>query len=202
MREEGEIVSGQELRQEHTPDDFGHFFRSWIRNPLATGAFAPSGRSLSRLMATGLAAGARVLELGAGTGTVTEAILANGVRAKDLYLVERNPQFVRILERRFPHCQVLPADALALQPQLQAGSFDFVVSGLPLVLFSPEKRLCLLRQAFALLGPQGLMHQFTYAGRCPIDRDVRRVLQIDSVLLGIAALNLPPAFVYRLSRAS
>ncbi len=202
MREEGEVVSGQELPQAHTPDDFGHFFRSWIRNPLAMGAFAPSGRSLSRLMATGVAAGARVLELGAGTGTVTEAILANGVRARDLYLVERNPQFVRILERRFPHCHVVPADALALQPQLQPGSFDFVVSGLPLVLFSPEKRLCLLRQAFELLGPQGLMHQFTYAGWCPIDRDVRRVLQLESVLLGIAALNLPPAFVYRLSRAS
>jgi hypothetical protein len=44
------------------------------------------------------------------------------------------------------------------------------------------------------------LHQFTYAGRCPIDRDVRSELRVESVLLGIAALNLPPAFVYRFTR--
>jgi hypothetical protein len=44
------------------------------------------------------------------------------------------------------------------------------------------------------------MHQFTYAGRCPVDRELRSLLHVDSVLLGIAPLNLPPGFVYRLTR--
>ena len=193
-------MSGQELQKSHTPDDFGHFFKGWIRNPLAMGAFAPSGKSLAKLMAKDVGAGSRVIELGAGTGTVTEALLANGVAPSNLYIVERDPQFVKILERRFPRCHVIAADALALAlPFDAAGAFDFVISGLPLLCFSPDKRYRALREALQLLKPHGRLHQFTYAGRCPVDRDLRALLRVDSVLLGIAALNLPPGFVYRLT---
>lgn len=193
-------MSGQELRQSHTPDDFGHFIKGWIRNPLAMGAFAPSSKSLAKLMARDIVAGSRVLELGAGTGTVTEALLANGVAPSDLYLVERDGQFVRILERRFPGCHVVAADALELDlPREAEGGFDFVVSGLPLLCFSPDKRYRILQRALQLLKPHGRLHQFTYAGRCPVDKDLRALLRVDSTLLGIAPLNLPPGFVYRLT---
>ena len=196
-------MSGQELQKSHTPDDFGHFFKGWIRNPLAMGAFAPSGKSLAKLMAKDVSAGSRVIELGAGTGTVTEALLANGVAPSNLYVVERDPQFVKILERRFPRCHVIAADALALAlPFDAAGAFDFVISGLPLLCFSPDKRYRALREALQLLKPHGRFHQFTYAGRCPVDRDLRALLRVDSVLLGIAALNLPSGFVYRLTPRS
>ena len=60
-------MSEPKLKQ-HTTDDFGHFLKSWIQNPFAIGAVAPSGKPLARLMATGLHAGARVIELGAGNG--------------------------------------------------------------------------------------------------------------------------------------
>ena len=49
------------------------------------GAVAPSGRALARLMATGVHRDATVLELGAGTGTLTEGLLANGVQPANLY---------------------------------------------------------------------------------------------------------------------
>lgn len=195
-------MSETELR-EHTPDDFGRFFRNWIQNPLAIGAVAPSGRSLAKLMATELGAGSRVIELGAGTGTVTQAILDNGVRPENLVVVERDTQFLKILARRFPGCPIVAADATALVDHVQADGapFDCVVSGLPLLLFSPEQKVRVLSQAFELLGPRGVLHQFTYAGRCPVERDLRTKLSIKSSLLGIAPFNLPPAFVYRLSRA-
>jgi phospholipid N-methyltransferase len=194
-------MSGQELHQSHTPDDFGHFFKGWIRNPLAMGAFAPSGKSLAKLMAKDVTPAARVIELGAGTGTVTEALLANGVSPSNLHIVERDPQFVKILKRRFPRCHVIAADALELELPFDAtAAFDFVISGLPLLCFSPEKRYRALQQALQLLKPNGCLHQFTYAGRCPVDRDLRALLRVDSELLGIAALNLPPGFVYRLTR--
>ena len=193
-------MSYQEFEQSHTSDDFGHFIKGWIRNPLAMGALAPSGKSLAKLMARDIGAGARVLELGAGTGTVTEALLTNGVAPTDLYLVERDPQFVKILQRRFPRCYVVVTDAVELDLPCEAdGSFDFIVSGLPLLCFSPEKRCRALQRAMQLLKPRGQVHQFTYAGRCPIDKDLRALLRVDSTLLGIAPLNLPPAFVYRLT---
>ena len=195
-------MSETDLRQ-HTPDDFGRFFKSWVQNPLAIGAVAPSGKSLARLMATSLAAGARVIELGAGTGTLTQAILDKGVRPEDLFVVERDAQFLKILERRFPACRIVAADATALADHVPDDDrpFDCVVSGLPLLLFSPEQKVRVLSQAFDLLGPRGVLHQFTYAGRCPVERELRTKLQLKSSLLGIAPFNLPPAFVYRLARA-
>ena len=193
-------MSVQELQQPHTSDDFGHFVKGWLRNPLAMGALAPSGKSLAKLMAKDVGTGSRVVELGAGTGTVTEALLAKGVAPENLYLVERERQFVKILERRFPRCRVIAADALKLDRELDAEpAFDFVISGLPLLCFSPEKRYRLLQQSLQLLKTHGHLHQFTYGGRCPIDKDLRALLRVDSVLLGIAALNLPPGFVYRLT---
>ena len=190
-----------EFQHSHTSDDFGHFFKGWIRNPLAMGAFAPSGKSLAKLMAKDVGSASRVVELGAGTGTVTAALLANGVAPGNLYLVERDPQFVKILERRFPRCHIVSADALELDAQFGPNAgFDFVISGLPLLCFSPEKRYRLLQQALHLLKPHGRLHQFTYGGRCPVDRDLRALLRVDSVLLGVAPLNLPPAFVYRLTQ--
>jgi phospholipid N-methyltransferase len=188
-------------RKQHRPDDLGHFLKSWIQNPTAVGAVAPSGRLLAKLMATGLRSGARVIELGAGTGTLTQAILETGVRAEDLFVVEQNTQFLKILARRFPDCPLVAADALSLAEHVPGpGTFDFVVSGLPLLFFSPQQKERLLEQVFELLGPNGALHQFTYGGRCPVERSLRSRLELRSSLIGIAPFNLPPAFVYRLSR--
>lgn len=196
-------MSESELRQrqQHTSDDLGHFFKSWIQNPVAIGAVAPSGRLLAKLMASGLRPGARVIELGAGTGTVTQAILDTGVRAEDLFAVEQNAQFLKILARRFPECPLVAADALSLVEHVPGpGTFDFVISGLPLLFFSPEQKQRLLEQVFEMLGSKGALHQFTYAGRCPVERGLRSRLGLRSSLIGFAPFNLPPAFVYRLSR--
>jgi phospholipid N-methyltransferase len=196
-------MRGTQLERQWVPDNFGRFFRSWVRNPCAIGAVVPSSRLLAKLMATNLLPGARVIELGAGTGTVTAAILDSGVRPEDLYVVERDAEFVRILRRRFPHCPVIAADAMSLGNHLDClpETFDFIVSGLPLVLFSRLEKVRVLSQAFDMLRPGGCFHQFTYAGRCPVDRALRRALRLESALIGVVPFNLPPAFVYRLGRA-
>jgi phospholipid N-methyltransferase len=190
-------------RDRHTSEDLGRFLKSWLKDPKLIGAVAPSGRALAKLMSTGLGPGARVIELGAGTGTVTESLLRTGVRPEDLYLLERNEAFFDILRRRFPRCPLVPADALQLRERFADSlhSFDFVVSGLPLLLFSPEQKGRLFEQIFEVLGPNGAYQQFTYGARCPIDRAQRERLGLKRSLLGFAALNIPPAFVYRFSRA-
>ncbi len=126
----------------HTSQDLGQFWKSWFKDPKLIGAVAPSGRALAKLMSAGLGPGARVIELGAGTGTVTEALLATGVRPEDLYLLERNEAFFDILSRRFPRSPLIAADALELRERFagELGTFDFVVSGLPLLLFEPARK--------------------------------------------------------------
>ena len=58
------------------------------------------------------------MELGAGTGTLTQALIARGVRASDLYLVENNDAFASILGMRFPGATIVHADAQTLSERL------------------------------------------------------------------------------------
>ena len=80
------------------------------------------------------------------------------------------------------------------------GPADFVVSGLPLLLFTPGRKLRLLHQVFSILTEEGAFHQFTYGGRCPVERAVLRRLGLEATLLRFTPLNVPPAFVYRMQR--
>ena len=188
--------------QHKTAERRRKFWQSWLRNPRQIGAVLPSSRILAGIMARGLAPGARVLELGAGTGSVTTAILDAGVRPEDLCIVERSEDFLPLLRNQFPRSRVLSADATDLGAWMDelGGPFDYVLSSLPLVLFSAEQRTAVWRGATAVLRPHGRVHQFTYAGRCPMERGLRRELALSVELLGVAPLNLPPAFVYRLQR--
>ncbi len=181
----------------------GHFLTSWVRDPRAVGAIAPSSPSLGRLMARGCGAGARVVEVGAGTGALTQAIVAAGVAERNLYLVESDERFVEILEKRFPAARTVRGDATWLGQHLEdlTGTVDFVISGLPLLLFSDVRKRRLLASAFRLLGDGGAFHQFTYGGICPVGRRVLDGLGLKASCLGFAALNMPPAFVYRFERA-
>jgi len=195
-------MDGRDVREPRASTEPTRFFLNWLQNPLTVGAVAPSGRELARLMTAGLAPGARVIELGAGTGTLTQAILERGVHPSDLHLIEQNEDFADMLRRRFPSCTVVTGDAERLARHLQGlrGSVDFVISGLPLLLFTAARKARVLQQALTMLGKGGCIHQFTYGGRCSVGRALLARYGLHASLLGVAALNIPPAFVYRLTR--
>lgn len=177
------------------------FFKNWLHDPFQVASVVPSSRALAKLMATDLHAGARVVELGAGTGTLTQAILERGVRPTDLHLVEQNDAFASILRMRFPGATVVHEDAQTLNETLSelAGKIDFVISGLPILWFSKEKKTRILDATFTLLKPGGALHQFTYVGRPPVGNRLMANLRLKATLLGFA-MNFPPAFVYRFTR--
>jgi phospholipid N-methyltransferase len=177
------------------------FLRSWLADPWNVASVTPSGRSLARLMARDLWPGARVVEFGPGTGTVTQAILESGVSPDDLYLVERHAKFVEILKQRFPKAHVVEADAAEVATRLPhlLGTADFVISGLPLSWFDKKTKATLLSAAKSLLSERGCLHQFTYLGPPPVGRKLLRSVGLKSSLIGVAAVNVPPAFVYRFS---
>jgi phosphatidylethanolamine/phosphatidyl-N-methylethanolamine N-methyltransferase len=189
------------LRPERDPHR-GVFFRSWLRDPFNVASVAPSSRWLAKLMASGVPPSARIVELGAGTGTLTSALLHAGVRPENLFLVEQHADFVTVLRARFPGATVVEADAVELTRSLGVlrGSVDYVISGLPILWFNRDKKAAILDEAFALLGPAGRFHQFTYLGRPPVGPRLLAELSLRATLLGIAPMNLPPAFVYRFER--
>ena len=178
------------------------FLGTLVKEPLSVGALAPSSRRLANHMVADIVPGSRVIELGAGTGALTQAILACGVAPADLLVIEQNEAFSEMLRKRFSGVTVITGNALGLNQHAGAlaGPADFVVSGLPLLLFTPGRKLRLLYQVFSVLTAQGAFHQFTYGGRCPVERAVLRRLSLEAKLLRFTPMNLPPAFVYRLQR--
>lgn len=190
------LVSGQTFVA-----DCLFFFRSWVADPRRVAAVAPSGPALARLITREIhPAQGPVLELGAGTGAFTRAILDRGVSEADLTLVEYGSGFAEVLRHRFPRATVLEIDAARLgrNGAVPEGRFGAVVSGLPLLAMSERKTLAILRSAFRCLGPAGCFYQFTYGYRCPVSARVLDRLGLEATRVGVAFNNLPPASVYRL----
>jgi phosphatidylethanolamine/phosphatidyl-N-methylethanolamine N-methyltransferase len=156
-------------------DDEVRFIRSWLEKPLATGAVTPSGRVLACTMARYVnpKLSGPVIELGPGTGPVTEALVAEGIQPEGLVLVEFNPAFCQLLQARFPAAAVVQGDAYGLR-RLLGGLLQqpaaAIVSGLPLVTKPMRMRLHLLRDALELLRPGAPFVQFTYAVVPPIPK--------------------------------
>ena len=176
------------------------FLRSLVAAPRLTGAVAPSGRALARAMTTAIGAPSEglIIELGPGTGPVTRALIERGLARSRLVLVEYDPGFCRMLERRFEGVRVIQGDAYDLPTTLApfAGQpIAVVVSSLPLLNQPSFRREKLMTEAFALTGPSGVFVQFTYGLRSPIPREFcanRYSAHRSRPIL----LNLPPAFVW------
>ena len=182
-------------------DDEMQFIRTWIGKPLSTGAVMPSSKALARTMARYVdpAASGPVIELGPGTGPVTEAMVERGVDPSRLVLVEFNPDFCRLLRTRYPRATVVQGDAYRLRHLLETIVREpaaAVVSGLPLVTKPLRTRLRLITEAFGLLMPEAPFIQFTYAVVSPIPKSLPGMQARATERIW---LNLPPAqvWVYR-----
>src|ERR1041385_3347771 len=182
-------------------DDEMQFIRTWIGKPLSTGAVMPSSKALARTMAryVDTTATGPVIELGPGTGPVTEAMVERGVDPARLILVEFNPDFCRLLRTRYPRATVVQGDAYRLRRLLEthvAEPAAAVVSGLPLVTKPLRTRLRLISDAMSLLAEGAPFVQFTYAMLPPIPKELSGVRAESSELIW---MNLPPArvWVYR-----
>ena len=182
-------------------DDEVRFLRSWIEKPLHMGAVMPSGRVLARTMAqyVDVNSSGPVVELGPGTGAITNALIERGIDQKRLVLVEYNPGFCVLLRDRYPHARVVQGDAYALRASLWdvlSAPASAVVSGLPLVTKPMLTRLKLIRDAFLALAPGAPFVQFTYSVAPPIPKSLPGVSTEASERIW---MNLPPArvWVYR-----
>jgi len=182
-------------------DDEMQFIRSWFEKPISTGAVMPSSKALARTMARYVdpQSTGPVIELGPGTGPVTEALVQHGVDPKRLVLVEFNPAFCRLLRTRYPGATVVQGDAYRLRRLLSATMREpaaAVVSGLPLVTKPLRTRLRLISDAMGLLAPGAPFLQFTYAMVPPIPKALSGIKAEASELIW---MNLPPArvWVYR-----
>jgi phosphatidylethanolamine/phosphatidyl-N-methylethanolamine N-methyltransferase len=182
-------------------DDEVRFLRSWIEKPLAMGAVMPSGKMLARTMAQYVDPRGEgpVVELGPGTGPITNALVDRGVDPSRLVLLEYSPNFCALLRDRFPKATVVQGDAYALREALShvlRQPAAAVISGLPLVTKPMRTRVRLLREAFSALAPRAPFIQFTYSVAPPIPKSLPGIVTEASERIWMI---VPPArvWVYR-----
>ena len=179
------------------------FFQEWLKHPLSMASIAPSGQQLARLMVAAIPVGSRdVVELGAGTGAITDALLRSGVAPEALLAVEMNPVLSRLSQKRFPSTHTVCGDARELESLVAAsGTFadnqvDVVCSSLGLLTMPKGLQHQIMSAAFTVLRDDGVFIQYTYGPISPLADEVRDSLGLQCRTAGLAWRNLPPARVY------
>jgi phosphatidylethanolamine/phosphatidyl-N-methylethanolamine N-methyltransferase len=172
------------------------FVLETVRSPRDMGAICPSSDTLAQHVARQLPqySAGKVIELGAGTGAITRALLRQGVVPQDLVAVERSAAMAKRLRRRYPQITVVEGDAADLaqllgpqRPQVRA-----VVSGLPLRSLPPATVRAIMANLDDTLAPGGTFIQFTYSLRAPL---AALPMHFRKLASRIVWRNIPPARV-------
>ncbi|HKQ45864.1 MAG TPA: rRNA adenine N-6-methyltransferase family protein [Rhizomicrobium sp.] len=175
------------------------FLRALIARPKDVGAVMPSSPALAEAIARQIdSTTGPVLETGPGTGVISQAVLARGIPADQLTLVEYDEELAQHLARRFPQAHVIQGDAFDLDRTLGArhgGPFCAIVSGIPLLNHSMAMRLAYMDGLVKRLMPGAPIIQFSYGPHAPVvPPDGYRAVHVATVFA-----NIPPAkvWVYR-----
>lgn len=152
------------------------FFQRYLRNPRSVGAIAPSSPGLSLALCEPYRRCDRVvrlLEVGAGTGSVTRQ-LGRFLGPEDrLDICEINPVFGDILERdvlshrNYRDAVVRGRVRLLRQPVQEiepTEAYDYIVSGLPFTAFELDEVAEIFELVQRHLKPGGVFSYFEYVG--------------------------------------
>ncbi|OHA15380.1 MAG: hypothetical protein A3B08_00235 [Candidatus Taylorbacteria bacterium RIFCSPLOWO2_01_FULL_43_44] len=165
------------------------------------GSVIPSSKYLAKQMLKPISATKplSVIELGAGTGSLTRIILEKLSPSSKLIIFEINKEFVEYLKKTFGNDErvmIVASDALKLNERLREigiTNVDYIISGLPLNNFSAANRNILFTEIGKCLGPKGTYIQFQYF--LSNWKEIKK--KFDSKIYAFEPRNFPPAFLYK-----
>ena len=182
-------------------DDELKFFKGWIDKPKAVGSIIPTSSVTAKRMASIIdtSSGLPVLEVGPGTGVITKAILARGVKPENLTCIEYAHDFVVHLQRNYPGVDVIEGDAFDLDTTLGEKAkltFVSVVSGVPLLNFPVATRVKYIESLLDRMPAGRPIVQLTYGPKSPVPPGLGNytVERFDFIIR-----NIPPTtlWIYR-----
>lgn len=178
------------------------FLRAWLRAPLSVASILPSSVAMGRAFAAVIDAKrpGDILELGSGTGAITQGLLAGGIDGERLILVERDDALADYLAASFADLRLLRGDAVEVGAMLDAAGvrcLAAVVSTLPIVWFPVAVQAAILAACFDRLGAGGAFLQMTNQPASPLPM---RKLGLNGERAATIWRNFPPSFIWRYRR--
>ena len=175
------------------------FFRQWLRSPKSMGSILPSSMALARAVTDAVAwePGQTVVELGAGTGAISQGLLERGMPPEALTMIELDEQLYDYLRNRFPGVRVVHGDATRLSEiiaEQRIEQVSTVVSGLPMVNMPFDFKRAIVHESAKSLMPGGYMLQYSYSPLSPIPA---KKLGVKAEIVRFVLRNVPPATVWR-----
>ncbi len=180
------------------------FFRQWLRSPKSMGSVLPSSRVLARAIAAEVAwqPGQYVVELGGGTGAISQGLIERGIPRDRLIVIELDGALHSYLKERLTGCHVIQGDATRLDEILARLGFSdigTVVSGLPMVGMPETFQRSIIEQGFKVMAPGSFMLQYSYS---PIEPIPAKRFGITAKIARYVLWNFPPAAVWRYAKKS
>ena len=177
----------------------GLFFRQWLRSPKSMGSIIPSSKVLARAVTSAVAwqPGQTVVELGAGTGAISQGLLEKGMPSEALMMIELDEQLYDYLRNRFPGVRVVHGDATRLSEIVAEQGIEevsTVVSGLPMVNMPFDFQKAIVQESVKSLTSGGFMLQYSYSPLSPIPA---KKLGVKAEIVRFVLRNVPPATVWR-----
>lgn len=174
------------------------FLKRWLANPLQMGSVIPSSPALCRRIAALAACGTDevVVELGAGTGVISRALLDAGLPPERLVVVEIVRDMADHLRRALPGVNVVQGDAFELAkalPTRMHGKVGTAICGIPLVMLPLAQQRRFVEAVESVAPGKGFL-LYTYCITSPLPY---RKLGLTAKREAWTPLNIPPASVWR-----
>jgi phosphatidylethanolamine/phosphatidyl-N-methylethanolamine N-methyltransferase len=188
------------------------FLARFFLKPTLVGAVAPSSRFLvdELIKDMGVSEATCLAELGPGTGVATHVIMQEKSEDCAFLAVEKDLQWVKLLNRRYPELDVVHGDAAELDrfaAERGLPPFDAVICGLPFTVFSEPLQRAILDSIKCCLRPGGSFSTFAYVHgkELPTGKRFFGLLEESFDRVEVSEViwrNTPPAVVYRAWLAS
>jgi phosphatidylethanolamine/phosphatidyl-N-methylethanolamine N-methyltransferase len=174
------------------------FLKRWLANPLQMGSVIPSSPALCRRIAALAACGPDevVVELGAGTGVISRALLDAGLPPERLVVVEIVRDMADHLRSALPGVNVIQGDAFELAKALPArmhGKVGTAICGIPLVMLPLAQQQRFVDAVESVAPGKGFL-LYTYCITSPLPYGK---LGLTAKREAWTPLNIPPASVWR-----
>lgn len=179
------------------------FFKQLVKNPRSLGAIVPSSEALGTFISQQLTIqpGCYFVEIGAGTGSLTKALLQASMDPRCLYVVELDPMLAAYLRKHLPDdVTVITGDARDLEnllPPHIIGHVEAVISGIPMMNLNTQEQWDLIDASFRVMHLHGSFLQFSYSPLSPLPA---KKLGLEKKRVGHVLKNFPPATVWRYNR--